>query len=263
MAEQKRKSISVVTPVVRLTYSRNLIVPAAYKENGVEKGPPKHSCELSFAKDALSTFQYIDDEGAFQTASLNSLCLRAAMAKFQMSQDDLLAAIKHGGIRWPVKDGDKQNERRVNKNQQPREHYAGTYFINPKSNATDQEGNKQPPPTLFKPVRGEDGKPTGKRLDLDDENDRKDAEGLFLPGNFVKGRVSLVAGGTEEANNRYITMYLNSLIFVRTGPRIQYGMSAEATFGGIDGGEFEIDPTEGMELDTSGVGAEKFDEIPM
>ena len=72
------------------------------------KGEPVYSTEMLCPKNTFSKFWTWNEEKGERTYdSLENFCLRLAKDRFG-SDYDIDGAKKHGGISWPIKDGDEK-----------------------------------------------------------------------------------------------------------------------------------------------------------
>jgi len=223
-------SLMVRTPIVRMFFPA--LVETKTFDDGKRRGEPEYGVNMGFTPDMMDQFE-VRREGGWEKADIRSLCAEVAKAEFP--DINVKEAVQHGGLNWPVKDGESEADKALKKNQngqgKKREEFRGYKLLRAKS-------KKDYPPQLFVVNRGE-----FQELDRTSDADMKQAEKLFVGGFYAKFSINLKA--TESPQGRFIPAYLTGALFVREGERIG-GMSAEERFGGIEGGITDIDPTAGM-----------------
>lgn len=229
MASQNA-SLMIRTPVVRMFFPA--LVETKTFNDGKNKGNPEYGVLLGVTKDQLGEFE-VRREDRWEKADIRQLAAEVAKAEFPGV--DVKQAVQHGGLNWPIKDGDKEADKNLKKAEngqgKKREEYRGYQLIRVKSKADY-------PPQLFVVNKGQ-----FQELDRMSDQDMKQAEKLFVGGYYAKFSLNLKA--TESPQGRFIPLYLTAALFAYEGERIG-GMSAEERFGGIDGGLSDIDPTAGM-----------------
>ena len=233
-------SVTVVTQPFVLSYPK-LVKPEPYMENGKPKGEPAYSFEAISALDDLDWNILDKDKDDFVLGSIEKRCVQLAREKWG-AEFDVRAAVQHGGMSWPFKSGDKKFEEKGQK----AEHYSGKKFWRAKALA-EINGNLNEP-TLYFSDNGE----LVKLLRGTEQGRQRIAE-LFYGGAICTAELNAVAG--ETAQGKYVTFYVNCVVFERDGDRLGGGSAIER-LRGVKGGETPNDPTEGMgkkELD---------DEIP-
>lgn len=226
-------SILMLTPTGRMSYP-NLVEPRAYKEKSVAKGDPFYTCEFIFDPEDIKKFRMLDEsEKSLVEVDAKQQALKLALEAWSgdfKDVDEVKQAIKFKGIAWPFHKGEKIAEARGGKDE---EALAGKTVIRTKSSAK------------FRPTLRYVDK-EGKMRDLQPgitEHDRLIAD-YFVGGYYAKAEVNLKAGKT--AQGPYLTFYLNSVCFIKPGERFGRG-SALMDLAGVEGGEADYDPTEGME----------------
>ena len=238
MAKSKNPSTLLLSPVVRLSYPK-LIKAEPFKDptTGQEKGDPVFNTEMLCPADDLSKFRtWNEEKGEWKYDNLNSFCGRLAKQRFG-DDFDVGAAIKHDGIKWPVTNGDKNAERG-----EKYEHYAGHYVVRGK--ALSEINGRPNAPSLY---YMEDGKRKAIARGTDQGNQL--AGDMFYGGAWVVVELSAVAG--DAGGNKYVTLYMNSVMFIRNDDKFGGGNSLMDRFEGVTGGESDYDPTDGMEEEIS------------
>ena len=204
-----------------------LFDPKQYKG----KGDPKFSLSMLFDPDDLKNFQVVnDDTGQLQTKSFNEIA--AAIAKAEWGEDfNPAEAVKNNEMVWPVKKGsiiaDKKGE--------AYEIYRGKMLVTANSSADNI-------PSLV--YTDENGKIV--QLDRTVPSMMQKAKTIFYAGAVCRAELNMKA--TISGDKKYISRYLNSVLFVKDGTRLgNGGQTAFERFGGIDGGTSDIDPTAGLD----------------
>ena len=235
MATNKNPSATVITQPFILSYP-TLLNPEPYKENGVAKGDPIYSFEAISELDDLKSWDILDrDKDEFRKGGVEARL--EALAKEKWGDDfDVRGAIKHGGLAWPFKSGDKKAEKAGEKGK----HYRDKRFFRAKALASI--GGTPFSPALY--VSDENGQLTkvvrsseaGKQLIVD----------KFYGGAICTAELNAVAG--MSGDNKYVTFYINSVVFENDGDRLGGGSHIER-MRGVSGGETPYDPTGGMKDD--------------
>jgi hypothetical protein len=224
-----------------LSYPK-LLKPEPYMENGKPKGDPMYSFEGISTLDSLKEWKEVNrDTGDFIPGSVEARLVE--LCKSQFGDDfSVKEAVKHNGLSWPFKSGDKKADEKGEKG----EHYRGKKFWRAKALA-EISGNPNSPDLWAKK---EDG--TAERIVRGTTAGEARAASLFYGGAICSAEVNAVAGAT--AQGKYVTFYVNAVVFWENGERLGGSSNVERMFG-VHGGESQLDPTEGMskELD---------DEIP-
>ena len=227
------------TPPVRLSYA-HLIEPRQYKENGKPKGDPTFNTELILEADALEKFELLDEEREWTNVP-NLAQLLAEVAKDEWGSDlDIEGAVKHGGMKWPIIDGNAKIRKKEEggKKASNMDQYRDRKVIRAKS-------SQKWPPRLHVHQGGE-----WKKLDRDNEDDMKEAKKLFTSGNYVVAILNLTPN--EVDNRKYLTFYINDLMFYKKGDSLG-GVDSATIFSGYEGGESNFDPSEGLGDDVIGL----------
>jgi hypothetical protein len=231
MATNKNPSVTVITAPFILSYPK-LLKAEPYMENGKPKGEPMFSFEGISALDTLALWDIYSKDSEDPVKGKVEVRL-VALAKEKWGDDfDVKSAVAHGGLSWPFKSGDKRAEEKGAK----ADHYRGTKFWRAKALA---EINGSPnEPSLYDGRGGELIK-----LRRSTEAGKQRINELFYGGAICTAELTAVAGTSGE--NKYVTFYVNSVVFERDGDRLGGGSRIER-MRGVKGGESDIDPTEGM-----------------
>jgi len=219
------------TPVCRMSYP-NLVKARVYedKKKGI-KGDPRYSCDFLLEPADLEKFQVLE-EGAWGNVSLKAVL--AAAAREAWPGMDVKEAVKHGGIKWPITDGNVLATRREAEGKKNSDLTKDKFTI---SASTKEEFA----PQLFVLQGGE-----AIELDRNAVADKATIQKLFVGGQYVVAGLKLKPNETPQG--KFLTFYLNSVLYVKKGERIG-GMTGETMFAGIEGGEADLDPTEGLPAD--------------
>lgn len=233
-------SVTLITAPFILSYPK-LLTPEPYMENGKPKGDPMYSFEGISDKDSLSEWQEVNRvTGDFDTINVEKRLV--ALAKEQWGEDfSVKEAAKHGGLSWPFKSGDKKADDKGEKG----EHYRGRRFWRAKA-LHEINGNPNAPDLWVVTDGGIERVVRGTTAG----NQR--AQALFYGGAVCTAELNAVAG--ETAQGKYITFYVNAVVFQEDGERLGGGSNIERMYG-VKGGKSQIDPTAGMPKDLD-------DEIP-
>lgn len=234
-------SVTVITQPFILSYPK-LFKAEPYTENGVAKGKPQYTFEAISALDDLLLWDILDkDTNEFIKGSVEKRLV--ALAREKWGDDfDLKAAVQNKELTWPFKSGDKRHEEKGSK----AEHYQGKKFWRAKALA-EINGNPNAPALYV-----DDGEsPAAKLLRSTEAGKARIAE-LFYGGAICIAELNAVAGTTGD--NKYVTFYVNSVVFKQNGERLGGGSHIERLLG-VEGGETDYDPTKGMKTSLD-------DEIP-
>lgn len=238
----KNPSRTVISPKFRLSYP-TLVTPERFTdpETRTEKGDPVYNMEMIFLPDDLDKFRVENtDTGDFDTMDVRKLAVQLAKEKWG-SDFKVKEAVQHGGLGWPFKDGDERAEKKGDK----ADHLRGKVLVRAK--ALSEINGKPNAPRLYYMA---DGKL--KQIVRGTDAARQHAESLFYGGAYCTAELSVVA--SEFASKKYITVYINGVVFEEHGERLGGGSALER-FRGVRGGESDYDPTSGMSDDID-------DEIP-
>lgn len=226
---------NVRTPVVRLSYA-HLVEPKQYKEDGKPKGPPTFNTEFIVEADDLKNFEISEADSDWEKAEdLNKLLASVARAEWG-SDLDIEAAVKHGGMKWPVIDGNA----RIAKKEKDSNKKGGLDQYKDKKIIRGKSSEKYPPRLWVREAEG------FTQLDRDSEEDMAKAKKLFYSGAYVVATLSLVPNEVDE--RKYLTFYMNNVMFYKKGDRLG-GTDPSKAFAGYEGGASDFDPSEGMDED--------------
>ena len=233
-----KKKCIVVIPNFRMSYAA-LVTPKAFKgKNSKELGDPKYSTEMLLTPTDCENIWVVDDNATdgpvkgFRKTTIKDVVLEVAKGEWpgQAPKD-----IFTGGKGWPLKNGDKVAEKKEAKGKTgaATDAYKGMTVISAKASA-------EYPPTLKV-------KDTGKmrNLDMSIETDKKKALSLFQGGNYARAECNVVAGEMPNGD-KYVTFYLNNVVYVKEGAKFGGG-SAMDRWDGIEGGQSDFDPTDGLD----------------
>lgn len=221
----KNNPTILITPPFKLSYP-NLLEPRPFMKNGKPKGDPKYSMEMIFTPEDMKNFKKWDDTtGEFKTVNFSEVCV--VVAKEEFEGINVKEAVGSGDLSWPVRNGDDIVEKKGEK----AEHYAGSKVIS-------AHCNQDYPPRLYYTDDGE-----RKQLSRATDNGRDRIKQMFYGGAVAYAEVTVKAG---DADGNYVTVYVNSVKFVKDGERLG-GKSAMDRFEGVDGGSSDIDPTADMD----------------
>lgn len=225
----KSASLLLRTPVVRMSYP-NLLTPKAFKDpNTGKEGAPMYNFEMIMTPEDLEKFEVLQEDGEWD--SINVSHAMAQVAREEWPGIDLKETVKHKSLRWPLKDGNQKKAEREAKGKKG-DVYEGMKVIPVKA-------SEKYPPQLYVVENGK-----FRELSRTDDGDRQKIEQLFVAGFYVKANVNVTTAFLNDI--KYVTFYVNAVVFIREGERIG-GMTAEQRFGGIEGGESDYDPTEGLD----------------
>ncbi len=226
-------SVTVITEPFILSYPK-LMTPAPYIDPVTKqpKGEPVYSFEAISALDALAAWDILNKDADEFTKGKIEVRL-VALAREKWGDDfDVKAAVQHGGLSWPFKSGNAKADEKGAK----ADHYRDTKFWRAKALA---EINGSPnKPSLYD---GSGGKLV--KLMRSTEAGKQRISELFYGGAICTAELNAVAGTTGE--NKYVTFYVNSIVFERNGDRLGGGSRIEK-LRGVQGGESDIDPSKGM-----------------
>jgi len=220
------EQILVRTPIFRMSFP-NLVKPNVFKKGA----PPSFNCQMLIDPSTVEAgFEIKPEGGSWEPVDVRRVFM--SVAEHKWPDTDIREAVKHGGIAWPLKDGDALADKREEAKKKG-DVYRGMKVVNIKS-------SPDYPPLLYVLDKG-------KILELDrgDEDDFKRAEGLFRAGSYARANANVK--GVETPQGKFIVLYANAVLYAKEGPRIG-GMSGEERFGGVEGGTSEIDPTGGADL---------------
>lgn len=230
-------NISLITPEFRLSFV-NLVIPQPYMENGKPKGDPYFSLEMLFDPEDMKSFKRWDEDAQdLIDVDVARICVEAAKNAWPgiNVQEEFTV-----GDNWPIHDGDAHADAKEAAGKKNVDHYRGIKLIKAKT-------NQDIPPRLYIMEKG-------KRVQLAQaiEADANRAKQLFAGGNYAYAELS--CAGVMSGKNKYITFYVNSVVFTREGDRLG-GSSLMDRFEGYKSQTTDYDPTDGMDGDLD-------DEIP-
>ena len=183
---------------------------------------------MIFALEDLDNFnKFNEDLEVFESVNIKDTCVELAKAEWP----DIDIKSEFTAKNWPIKDGDALAKKREAKKKNG-DHYKGLKVIRGKA-------SKEYPPRLYYTEEGK-SKLVARGL----ESDENKAKSLFTGGNYAYAEVTVKPN--ELNDDKYITFYLNSVKFVKTGERLG-GQSMLDRFEGIMGGVSDHDPTAGMD----------------
>lgn len=227
-------SVTLITQPFILSYPK-LFKPEPYIDQATKqpKGEPQFTFEAISELDDLLTWDILDkDANEFIRGSVEKRLV--ALAREKWGDDfDVKAAVQHGGLTWPFKSGDKRFEEKGEK----ANHYKGKKFWRAKALA-EINGNPNAPALYC-----DDGKSKAAKLLRGTEAGKARIAELFYGGAICIAELNAVAGTTGD--NKYVTFYVNSVVFKKDGERLGGGSHMERLLG-VKGGETAYDPTQGM-----------------
>ena len=234
MPTNKNPSVTVITEPFILSYPKLMKAePYIDPETKQPKGDPVYSFEAISALDALAAWDIYTKDSEDPTKGKIEVRL-VALAKEKWGDDfDVKAAVEHGGLKWPFKSGNAKADEKGAK----ADHYRDTKFWRGKALA---EINGSPnEPSLY------DGSTGGELIKLrrSTEAGKTRIGELFYGGAICTAELNAVAGTTGD--NKYVTFYVNSIVFECDGDRLGGGSRIERARG-VKGGESATDPSEGM-----------------
>lgn len=237
----------VLTPEGRMSFA-NLLSAREYKEKGKPTGKFSYTTDLLFPEDAMDKFRVLDTATG-QLAERKLAEILAELAKEQWPGIVLKDVFVGPGMKgWPIKKGDAAADAAKAKGKDA-EHYRGLRFLSVKSNVSD----KVQPPILSAVQKGAKPRVFNRGV----PGDMEVARSLFQGGNYALAELNIVAN--EVGGMKYLTPYLNSIRYTREGAKFgNRGGDLMDRFGGVQGGEADYDPTDGM----GGGAAAVDDEIP-
>ena len=226
---KKSASLLLRTPVVRMSYP-NLLNPKKFKDPKTgREGNPMYNFEMIMTPEDLENFEVLRETDEWD--SINVSHAMAEVAKEEWPGINLKEAVANKSLRWPLKDGNQKKAERE-ANGKKGDVYEGMKIIPVK--ATEKW-----PPQLYVVENSK-----FRELKRDDDADRRKIDQIFVAGYYVRANVNVTTAFLNEI--KYVTFYVNAVVFIREGERIG-GMTAEQRFGGIEGGESDYDPTEGLD----------------
>jgi hypothetical protein len=227
----KTESITVITAPFILSYPK-LSKPEPYMENGKPKGGPMYSFEGISALESLAEWRLSNKEiGTFDTMNVEAALV--SLAKEHFGADfNVKAAHDAKELSWPFKSGDKKADEKGEK----AEHYRGKKFWRAKAMA-EINGNPNSPNLYY--AEGDDLVKIIRGTTVGEERIGQ----CFYGGAICTAELNAVAG--ETAQGKYVTFYVNAVVFEKDGDRLGSGSSIER-LRGVRGGQTDYDPTAGM-----------------
>ena len=243
MAENVNKSVTVVSQPFTLSWPE-LLVPKAFTPKGGEaRGEPEFSLEGISEKSDLTAWDILNRETGEWTKK-NIEVVLVALAKQMWGEDfNPSAEVTADTLTWPFKSGDKKAAASKGKS----DHYKGKKSW--RGHAKPEIKGRPNAPTLYESVDG------GELMIISrasEEGKRRIGE-IFYAGAICTAELNAVAM-VAPTGKKTVTLYLNSVVFERDGPRIGGGSNIER-LRGVSGGESSYDPTTKMDEDLD-------DEIP-
>lgn len=236
MAENENKdrySETVLTPVGRMSFP-NVKDPKPYQG----KGDPKYSVELLFEPEDLKRCKAVNPEtNQFEDVDLTKVCSRVFKKNFPNVKvaDQFNTKDEYGQVEnWVIKNGNATSKRKRAEKKKGAENYEGKIHFQAKT-------NQEYPPRLF--VLNKDRTKTELHRGID--ADEAKIKALFVGGNYAYAEINVKAYGTPQG--RFVTFYLGSLVFVKTGERFG-GQSLVDRYDGEDltgAAAEEYNPTDG------------------
>jgi len=231
MAKENEARI-VLTPTFRLYYP-TLLTPRPYQEGGQPKGKPRYSLGMILEPNQLKDFKEFDEATeTFQDVSFSTVLTEVAEKAWGREIENIREAVKHGGINWPIKKGETISAKKDGKHA---EHLDGKYLINCGS-------IEDYPPVLKAKVDG-----VRKTLVRGTTDGDSKIKNLFTGGNYAYAELNVKA--TEVSGQKYLTLYLNGVTFVKPGEAIGGGGAGGTMerYANTQGGEADVDPNDGGE----------------
>ncbi len=233
MATNSNPSVTFITQHFILSYPKLLKAePYIDPITKQAKGDPVFSFEAIAALDTLTAWDILDkDADAFTKGKVEVRLV--ALAKEKWGDDfDVRAAVLHGGLTWPFKSGNAKADEKGSKS----DHYRDTKYFRAKALAEIKGSPNEP--SLYDGSGGELIK-----LMRSTEAGKQRINELFYGGAICTAELNAVAGVTGES--KYVTFYVNSVVFERDGDRLGGGSRIEQ-MRGVKGGQSSVDPSEGM-----------------
>lgn len=244
MATSNNPQVTFITEPFILSYPKLLKAePYVDPVTKKAKGEPQYTFEAISALGALGAWDiYSRDSDDPIKGKVEARLVKLAKEKWG-DDFDVAGTVKHGGLSWPFKSGDRKADEKGSK----AEHYRDTKVWRAKSMASINGSPNEP--SLYDGSNGELIK-----LRRSTEAGKQRIGELFYGGAICTAELNAVAG--MSGDNKYVTFYVNSVVFEREGDRLGGGSRIERARG-VHGGETDYDPTKGMDG-----GEELDDEIP-
>lgn len=233
MSEDIRAQL--ISPLVRISRVQ-LLEAKPYKDPKTGKqSEPKFGLAMIIEPDDLKHFKQ-EVDGKLVDVDVSALSKELVKKKWpELEIGEMFPKKPNGDRDWPIKKGDEIIAIAAKSDKKSKlDFLAGKYQIGTSAS------QKMPPRLSYKdPVESK-----VITLDRDNPDDVKKIKKLFNSGNYGICEVSLVP---NEVNGKcYLTFYLNHVRFKKEGERIG-GTSMMDRFDGIDGGEGDLDPTDGAD----------------
>jgi hypothetical protein len=243
MAKKQTPSVILLTDKFILSYPK-LDVPKPYfnQETQQEQGDPVYSFEAISSLDSLDNWGILE-KGASEIVHGNVEKRLVLLAKEAWGDGfNCAESVKHGGLKWPFKYGDAQADAKGEK----AAHYRGKKFWRAKALAEIKGSPNEP--SLYEASKDGSLIPILKST----ETGRRRINDLFYGGAICTAELNCVPyeiGKTvEDPGKKYMTFYVNSVVFEENGERLGGGNNMER-MRGIHGGKSQTDPTAGMSTD--------------
>lgn len=231
MADSAQRRI--VTPLARLSFP-TVIEPRASKLNPDKK---QYSAELLIDPENLKNFKLVTDDGMV-VVDIRNLCAEIAREEWGSDFDvETKKKVKpaDGGLGWPLKDGNAYAAKREADGKNG-DAYKGQVYIRTK-------GSEKVAPVLKTYV------PSDRRFQiLERGSDMDMIREVFQAGNYVLAELTAKAVETP-AKDKFVTFYLNGVLYVKKGERLGTGGSAldDQYVDDLMGGITDFDPTDGLD----------------
>lgn len=232
----KGDTVLLRTPIFVMSFP-NLVDPDRFKENGKPKGDPRYGVDMIMDAESGIKGWFRKDRNAGTWGPVDDIRgLMVEVAKVEFGADfNVKASVEHGGMHWPLRSGDKKAAE-LEARKKNGAMYVGKHLLRIQS-------NEQYPPVLTIMEDGPDGRQY-RDLERDVAADMAIAKRRFRGGHFAVATCVIRAG---EVQSKYLTFYVNSVLFAKEGQIIGGLTEPEDRFGGIVGGESDHDPTAGMD----------------
>jgi hypothetical protein len=227
-------SRQILTPKFRMSYP-NLLVPRPFKEGAKDE----YSVEMIFDQVDMDRFQVLnDDTGDMDIMNVKQMCVEMSKEAWGSSFNPA-EAVKMREMHWPVRNGDEMIAKKEAANPKKTgryDHYEGMSVIRGKAAALM---NGTPfAPRLYYAEKGQ-----LKQINRNFEAEMAKAAAMFYGGAYATAEINVKTNTTN--NTHYIMFYINCVRFVADGDRFG-GQTLMERFSGVDGGQTDYDPTEGM-----------------
>lgn len=224
----------LITPTFRMSFPA-LVKPRAFSGDGRQKdsGEKSYSVEMILAPEDLGKFKMVDDQsGEFTDVDLKQVL--AAVAKEEWPDVSVKESVEKGNLHWPIRDGDAYADDREGRGKKGNDHYRGHKVVRLKA-------SEEYPPRLYYTENKE-----RKQVVRGSDSSEQRANQMFYGGAYAFAEITVRA--IEVSGKKYLTCYVNSVKFVKGGERLG-GKSLMERFDGVEGGESDYDPTEGLDDD--------------